>query len=101
VDGRLTEAGIRAQEGKHFSIPGNVEGAHRKGLKLGVYRVYFHQITEVDGKEVSRTSPVMKVIAAEDQGQLAAALPEPPPGSRNVIVQIDQRYRDVLFVPRG
>jgi hypothetical protein len=88
------------EAGSNDRITGDVEGADRKVLKLDVYRVYFHTITEVDGKEVSRTSPVMKMIAAEEQGHLFDALPEPPPGARNVIVQIDQRYKEVLYHPR-
>ena len=75
-------------------------------MKLGVYRVYFHQITTgADGKELSHTSPEMKWCAAENQGQLLETLPEPPPGPegttvRNVIVQIDQKHREVLYNER-
>jgi hypothetical protein len=75
-------------------------------MKLCVYRVYFHQITTgPDSKEVSHTSPEMKMCAAENQGQLLDTLPEPKQGpagttTRNVIVQIDQRHKDVLYNER-
>lgn len=71
-------------------------------MKLGIYRVYFHQITERDGKEVSHTSPEMKMVAAERAEDLLGTLPDPPapPAGctvRNVIVQVDQRHKEVLF----
>lgn len=74
-------------------------------MKLGIYRVYFHTITEKDGKEISHTSPEMKMLAAEFPHQLLETLPDPKAGTagtttRNVIVQIDQKHRDVLFNDR-
>lgn len=72
-------------------------------MKLGIYRVWFYVVTEdADGKEVSHTSPVMKMCAAEKQAQLIDSLPEPEPGpkgtrTRNVITQIDQKHKEVLF----
>jgi hypothetical protein len=71
-------------------------------MKLGIWRVYYHIITEKDGKEVSHTSPEMKMLAAEFPHQLLATLPNPPKPpagctARNVIVQVDQKHRDVLF----
>jgi hypothetical protein len=75
-------------------------------MKLGIFRVYYHQITTgPDGKEVSHSSPVMVTCAAENQGQLLEILPDPKPGpegttTRNVIVQIDQLKKDVLFNQR-
>lgn len=73
-------------------------------MKLGIYRVYHHQITEKDGKEISRTSPVATIMAAETSGQLLDSLPIPPPGPegthvRNVIVQLHQIHKDVLYMP--
>lgn len=70
-------------------------------MKLGVYKVWYHTITEKDGKEVSRTSPVIKMVAAENEHKILDALPKPhqEPGTctRNVITQIDQKHRDVLY----
>lgn len=73
-------------------------------MKLGIYRVYHHTITEKDGKEVSRTSPVATIMAAEASDQLLDTLPPPPTGPagttvRNVIVQMHQIHRDVLYMP--
>jgi hypothetical protein len=80
-------------------------------MKLGVYRVYYHRITEkFDADkgvlvEVSHTSPVMAVVAAEKVDDLLESLPKPELGltgtmTRNVIVQIDQKHKDVLYNAR-
>jgi hypothetical protein len=77
-------------------------------MKLGVYRVWFFAFTEgtVKGEKYEhRTAPVMKMVAAEHQDKILETLPEPEPGPpgttvRNVISQIDQRHRDVLFNER-
>ena len=74
-------------------------------MRVGIYRVYFNQVTEkeVDGKtvEVSHTSPVLEMVAAQSVDQLLAALPAPEqqPGTktRNQIVQVDQKHKNVLL----
>jgi len=112
VGGGISGTGERTPEGNRHSLAGNLEGPHRKRLKLGIWRVWFHVIVERFDREkgaiveISHTSPVMKVIAVEDQAHLLESLPEPEPGppdtrARNVIVQVDQRYRDVTYQPRG
>ena len=76
-------------------------------MKVGVYRVYFHQITKksVNGVlvEVSHTSPEMEMVAAENVDQLLDALPRPisKPGFivENHITQVDQKHRNVLLAP--
>lgn len=78
-------------------------------MRIGVWRVWYHAITEkvVDGKtvEVSHTSPVMEMVAAESVDKLFASLPVPlqRPGTvtRNVITQIDQKHKSVLLAQAG
>lgn len=72
-------------------------------MKVALWRVYYHSIEEKDGKEVSHSSPIDVMVAAETSAQLLAALPAPEqkPGTvtRNVIDQIDQKHKAVLLAP--
>jgi hypothetical protein len=81
-------------------------------MKLTVYRVHYHTITEKFDSdrgaliEVSRTSPIAAIVAAEKQEDLLESLPKPDLGltgtmTRNVIVQIVPRERNVLYAGRG
>lgn len=73
-------------------------------MKLIVCRVYYHTITEKDGKEVARAVQVAVIAAAETTAQLIDTLPTPHTTMEgatihNVITQIHQIHKDVLYMP--
>lgn len=75
-------------------------------MRVSIYKVWYFTVTEVEGKEVRRTSPTYCLVAAKDQTEAAKLLPLKPvekseESNRNVVQSCQSIQQNVIAAESG